>query len=369
MERIRNITVLVLAGGFLVGMLFWQLLFHENAMSEAERRALKQFPEISSESVLDGTFMTEFETFTQDQFPLRDGFRGIKSASKLFLFGQKEVNNLYVAEGYIGEMSYPKSDVMLDHATERFRYVYDTYLKESGAKAYGCIIPDKNYFLGEKTGRLAMDYKAFAEEFCEKAPYLEYISIEDLLSIENYYRTDTHWKQETLVPVAERLCNAMKTPVLGEKDYKKVLYSDAFTGVYYGQLALPVKKDDLIYLTNEMLEQCSVTSFDTGKAKESALYNFDKAAGKDMYELYLSGSDALLVVDNPNAATDKELVVFRDSFGSSLTPLLLYGYKKVTLVDLRYVNSQMLGYFVDFKDCDVLFLYSSLILNNSLSLK
>ena len=39
---------------------------------------------------------------------------------------------------------------------------------------------------------------------------------------------------------------------------------------------------------------------------------------------------SLLTVDNPNARTDRELVIFRDSFGSSLAPLLLEGYSRVT---------------------------------------
>ena len=59
----------------------------------------------------------------------------------------------------------------------------------------------------------------------------------------------------------------------------------------------------------------------------------------------------------------------RDSFASSLAPLLVSGYRKITLVDLRYISGDMIGNFIDFKDQDVLFLYSTLILNNSLSLK
>ena len=99
------------------------------------------------------------------------------------------------------------------------------------------------------------------------------------------------------------------------------------------------------------------------------VYDMEKANGKDPYEMFLSGSISLVTIDNPNAKTDKELVLFRDSFGSSIAPLLATGYSKVTVVDIRYVQSAILGRFVNFENADILFLYSTLVLNNSETLK
>ena len=64
---------------------------------------------------------------------------------------------------------------------------------------------------------------------------------------------------------------------------------------------------------------------------------FEKTESKDPYEFYLSGSTSILEVTNPNAEGDRHLIIFRDSFGSSITPLLLGAYAKVTIVDTRYV--------------------------------
>ena len=78
---------------------------------------------------------------------------------------------------------------------------------------------------------------------------------------------------------------------------------------------------------------------------------------------------SLLTIENPNADTDRELVIFRDSFGSSLAPLLVPGYAKVTLADIRYLLSSQMGKYLTFTDQDVLFLYSAPVLNNSETLK
>ena len=77
----------------------------------------------------------------------------------------------------------------------------------------------------------------------------------------------------------------------------------------------------------------------------------------------------MLRIDDPDAKTDKELVVFRDSFGSSITPLLMRDYKTVYMVDIRYIASDWIGNFVTFDNQDVLFLYSTTVLNNSSTFK
>ena len=62
-------------------------------------------------------------------------------------------------------------------------------------------------------------------------------------------------------------------------------------------------------------------------------------------------------------------MIFRDSFGSSLAPYFTECYRKITLVDTRYLASELVGRFVEFDDQDVLFLYSTPVLNNSVTLK
>jgi hypothetical protein len=50
-------------------------------------------------------------------------------------------------------------------------------------------------------------------------------------------------------------------------------------------------------------------------------------------------------------------------------PLMAQGYSEITMIDLRYMNSQLLKQFVDFSDSQVLFIYSTNLLNNSTSMK
>lgn len=366
-EKHRSIFLTVVMAAVLFGLSFWAWLKPADRFSESERRVLQSFPELNADTLRTGKFMEEFESYTLDQFPCRDGFRSLKALSVLHLFQQKDNNDLFIKDGYVSKLNYPLREEMLDHAADRFQSLYDNYLAGTDTKLYFSIVPDKSYFLAGENGYLSLDYEELIAKMREKTPYMEYIDIFDKLSLQNYYRTDTHWRQETLLPVANKLASAMGVSLSAE--YETQTVSEPFYGVYTGQSALPLRPDTLSYLTNDILEGCTVTSYDTGAPQSAEMYDLSAAASADPYELFLNGADALLVIENPAAKTDRELVVFRDSFGSSLVPLLVEGYSKVTLVDIRYLNSAYLGSFVEFDNQDVLFLYSTLLLNDSLALK
>lgn len=366
-NNIKNIIVSAVLAVFLFGLSVFTWVKAPYDYSESERRALASFPELSVETILSGKFMTSFEDYTLDQFPLRDLFRRIKALTEFNIFNKKDNNDLYIADGYVSKLEYPLSEDMLTNSADKFSYLYETYMADKGMNVYFSVVPDKNYFLAEENGYLSMDYEALVSFMKEKTSYMEYIDIFDLLSVEDYYRTDTHWKQESIVDVAERLAQKMGVEISGE--YTENTVDSPFYGVYYGQSALPLEPDTLKYLTNDTLLNCIVTSYNTGIAVEKDMYDMEAATGRDPYEMFLCGSDALLTIENPEAATDKELIIFRDSFGSSLTPLLCEGYAKIYVVDIRYIQSAMLGNFIDFNNQDVLFIYSTLLLNSSAAFK
>lgn len=333
--------------------------------SFSERRALRQFPELNFQTVLSGSFMKNFEDYALDQFPMREQFRTVKAFTALNILGQSENHGIYVADGYASKKEYPLNRDSLFRAGERFEYVYDKYLKNTHTKNYLAVIPDKNYFIAETHGMLSMKYDELYDIMQSRTRFLDYIDISGLLSIEDYYKTDTHWRQEKIVDVAEKIGAEMGADVKAE--YREETLEQDFYGVYYGQSALPLAGERLTYLTNDTLENCIV--YDYQNNREISVYDMEKSQGKDPYELFLSGSLSLITIENKSAESEKELVMFRDSFGSSLAPLLVQGYKKITLVDIRYIHPDILEKYLEFDSQDVLFLYSTAVLNNSETIK
>lgn len=355
MKKYQTIFVLALWGA----LALWAWFIPSEQISEAERRPLAQRPVFSEK------YQSEFESYSLDQFPLRDGFRRLKSLFHTGVLGQRDNNGIYLTQGTAVKQEYPLSTDSVKHAMGRFQKIYDEYLTKS--RCFYAIIPDKSYYLGDKSGHLTMDYNALYAQMAAGLPWAQEIDLRPVLSGQDYYRTDTHWRQENLIPAASALCEGLGVTPPKAEQFAATPLERPFYGVYYGQAALPMEPDTLYLMENDLLSQCTVYDYETGKT--GSVYDMTKLDSRDLYDVYLSGARALLTIENPNAGTDRELIVFRDSFGSSMVPLLLSDYGRVTLVDIRYLQPDLLGQFLDFHGQDVLFLYSTLVLNSSGALK
>mgnify|MGYP002405134674 FL=1 len=126
---------------------------------------------------------------------------------------------------------------------------------------------------------------------------------------------------------------------------------------------MPLEPDRINYVTSDSIEGAAVYNYENGST--GGVYNFDKLQSKDPYEFFLSGACALMTIDSPSSDNDKNLVIFRDSYASSIIPYFIGAYSKITLVDTRYIEPSLLSEYVDFSNCDVLFLYSTMVLNES----
>lgn len=116
-------------------------------------------------------------------------------------------------------------------------------------------------------------------------------------------------------------------------------------------MGLTMAWEDLYYLTSPTLDQCLVAVYDQGgRPQRKKVYEVASGHLNYPYVLFLSGSKGLVTVKNLQAPMDKNLILFRDSYGSSLAPLLASGYRTITLVDLRYLSSSQLDQYIDFED-------------------
>lgn len=361
MKRKYTYTAAVAAVWLVLALIAW--FGPRTDISLAERRQLEQMPDITTDNLLSGRFMSKFELFTQDQFPLRDRFRQMKALFSYDVLRRGDNNGIYLAEGSAAKLEYPLKESSVDGAVRKFQKIYARYLADSSRILFS-VVPDKSFYLAARNGYPAMDYERLFGKIRE-IPWAEYVDITDCLDADCYYATDTHWRQELILPVAERLGAALEAEV--EDDYTLTTLGRPFYGVYYGQAALPMEPETMYLLESETLAGCTVTNYETQKTGK--VYDPDQLESRDLYDVFLSGAVSILTVDNPAGPEGRELILFRDSFGSSLAPLLVPGYSKITLVDTRYIPADLLGNYLDFHGQDVLFLYSPMVLNQSTMLK
>lgn len=356
-DRILSIGFIL----FLWVMFISNILIPDSEISKTERRRLEQFPKITKSTILNKSFMENLDLYVLDQFVLRDYFRQVKAEFSYNILKKIDNNNIYIYNEHILKSEYPTDLKSIENFINKINSI-QKYLTPNN-KTYYSIIPDKNYYIYNNNKKyLNIDYELLYKKI--KNINYNYIELRDVLTLDDYYKTDTHWKQENLCKVVNRIGKTLE--FYTECNYDKKILGD-FYGVYYGQSALKLKPDTLICLTNKDILSSKVYYIENDKYNN--VYIEKKLNNLDSYDVFLSGASPYIEITNQLNKSGKELVIFRDSFSSSLAPLLIEHYSKITLIDIRYINSETYLKNIEFNNQDVLFLYSTLLVNNSDTLK
>lgn len=234
-------------------------------------------------------------------------------------------------------------------------------------KVYYATIPEKSYFVKDRTTHFLSHDSVSAFLSGPLYDWTE-IDIASSLTLSDYYLTDRHWRQEELFPVMNKIGEKMGFTV-NAASYKSKAF-DGYKGDYSKKIP-HIASESLIYMSNPAIDGAVVDNYqDTyKKEKVTSVYNEALLTSKTPYDVFLSGATPLTTIKNASNTSGKKLIMFRDSFGSSIAPLFIEAYSEIVLVDLRYMSSTLLPQFVNFENADVLFLLSDSIVNNSSLLK
>jgi hypothetical protein len=226
---------------------------------------------------------------------------------------------------------------------------------------YYAFIPDKSVYANR-------DFPGFdpelARELLEgRLNNFTFIDLTAVMDINTFYRTDFHWDQAQLEGVVDTLGAEMGFSI--DLSRYELRHFDEFEGVFAGQIALPIGSDSLLYFDFPHLSAYYLNVW-TMEMEPGPIYDYQRFWGMDPYDFFLSGGQPLIIIENENAAYERTLYLFRDSFSSSLAPLLSGAYSEIVLIDLRYIDFRTIQQLVDFEPgSDALFLYSTQVLNNS----
>lgn len=349
----KNKIIIILFMTFIItGALFTSL--NKEEISYTERRKLKSFP-----SQFNKDYFNDIDDYLSDHFIFRDLYLKIHSFSAIYLFNNQDIDGVYRDGDYLFMMDRVIDDKSVDNFVNKINIISNDYFADNNK--YFMPIPLKNHYLVDND----LDYSY--DELLSKLDKIdaELIDIKDDLSLESYYYSDLHWRQEYLDKVIDTFFE--KTGLIHIKeDYTENSYTP-FYGSYYAYYGGIAKYDNIIYLNSESFDDIKIYSLD--KDGETSVYDKSALGSIDSYSVYLDGPSSYLKIENSNSITEQKLIIFGDSYASSLIPLLIPSFKQIEVVDLRYYNSSYLKELNLDSEATVLFIYGSQIINNSYSLR
>lgn len=358
-NKLKNLITAICFAAILFGFVFANFLTADKEISFSERRKLNQLPAFSFSDMIYDDYFEKTESYHLDQFFGRDFFRSIKAYFKKYIALQIDNNGIYTDDGIMYKLDDNLDENSVIVAAQKMNYIAE-YFNDSNI--FYCIIPTKNYYSDSKLYP-KLDYSLLTELLNDNIIDMTCVEIQNLLTIADFYKTDLHWSQERILPVADHILTAMGCGKVSNLPYSTTELSP-FYGSYYGQAALGGEADTLIYLYNDMINSLTLYDYETDEV--SGVYDETLINSVDGYSVFLKGAKALLRIDNPLNQNGKTLYLFRDSLSSSLAPLLAQEYQTVYLIDLRYITTEKLVEYIPFETgSDVLFLFGSGLINNS----
>lgn len=340
--------------------------------SENENRALAKLPQIVNQSRLNKaenlsdvikairwdeiyvdrsgpekipTIMDKMETYLADHIVGRDEWVRAKNTMETVI-GKKEINGVYTLDnqliqafkGYDKEQVQKSISAMNKFAEKHPDIQCSLMIAPTAQELFNSEIPTYTGYLSEKS---------FIEE-CYKN--VRGISTIDCLSFLTghkndyvFYRTDHHWTSQGAYYA---YCAAAKTlgySSFGTESFNIETASSSFRGTLYSKTLDNSITPDIIsyYHLASGSPQIKMTVNDGKDVKVyDSLYVRSFLETKDKYSGF-TGSNAPLVTIETDIDNGKNLLLIKDSYAHSLVPFLANHYSKITMVDMRYISTDL----------------------------
>ncbi len=340
----------------LVFFLFYSIFDSDKVFSDSENRELATMPSISLEKYADASFMQEFETYYNDQFPFRDKFIEVARAYNSlvfpnFLISDEDVVELaskgcIIYKGKIMERFTASKDTI-----DRYASLVNTLYLECGMPRTFVLVPPPPYELYAPEDRIDEEtsYVKAMEILCERLDGPEAVDIEKAFSDNKYdylfFKTDHHWTQRGAYYAANEFLKLAEGIELEPLDKYKSGKREGFLGSLYKSVmtenAAKILEESPDYVEYFYpFADAKVTAYTsaamTDPSERQVLYP-DYNETTNLYSIYMGGDIALGKIDT-DTKNGKSILVVRDSYGHAFIPFLIDAYETIYTVEPRYFN-------------------------------
>lgn len=361
-KSILKYPLLLIAGIIFIGVLLGYAFETQTEFSALENRYLALRPIVTWQGIADGSFMSEFENYTNEQIPLRNSMVKAKSIAETII-GKCENNG--IARGSKG--------YLFDKATginpqfEKNVQMIEKFIWDSGMDVVVAVAPTSTQVNASKLpkGMPVLD-ETYMNDFlsdvlsgCDNAKVVDLFStFKEYSSEDLYYKTDHHWKSMTAYYAYCDICKELDvTPVdIMQLDMNT---ADDFYGTFYAKYkGIRVEPDTIEYF------DVPIVSYETEEGVFDSLYDTEKLNTYDKYAMFMRGNYGRATVKADNGNADKKLIVFKDSYANCLIPYFVMNYDTIEIVDLRFFGDSVNSFLTENQDADILMLYNYSFIND-----
>lgn len=343
----------------------------EKPFSENENKYLKEFPEVSLDTIKEEKFMNDFDIWFSDRFFGRETLISAKNKSERVL-GKTETDTVYTTNDRMIQILSEYDDIGASYNKEtidtNIGVINDFAKAHPDVPVYFMLCPTSagiyDNLISSTVKGVSVNQKDMINTCYEKLDGVSGIDVSNALSDAKdeyiYYRTDHHWTSKGAYLAYAAAGSELEYIPYSSDAYTVETGSDSFQGTLFSKtLDQSVTKDeiDLYTLTDKDIDVKVTASNGVKTTEYDSIFFPEYLAVKDKYSTYM-GQNCAVVDIKTNAGTGKSLLLIKDSYANSMIQFLIGNYDRITMLDMRYVN-QYYGNLVNVEDyTQVLFLYN-----------
>ena len=236
------------------------------------------------------------------------------------------------------------------------------YKEALGSKnVYSMVLPtSSSFYLPENYANLAYSEKADFDSIEESLSGVIPVDAYNILNAHKdepiYSRTDHHWQPLGAYYAAEEFALMAGVPFADISEYEKVTLPGYVGTLYmYTQSATLLNNpEDFVYYKPKT--PVTVTQYNTrfeNPVAANLLLDPSSMPNSGYYMVF--GSDERIVHVNTECKNGRNLVIFKDSYGNALLPMLTSSFENIYLCDIRYFDLNAIDFIDSVEATDVLF--------------
>ena len=377
MKKINAIITLLLLGGILFGLAVADICTPDRLFSEYENRILSAKPKFSLETLFDGSYTKDYETYVTDQFVGRDNWIYVKTVTDVLL-GKKEINGVYLAEEGMLIEKHETEDINPETVEQRLVLLQrlTQWQEEKGTGTLRImLVPTADNILTDKLPDYAPYYpqQEFLEQVKEAAgSYM--IDVTNMLKEHReepiYYGTDHHWTTRGAYYGYLAWAAAMNmTPT----SYNVQTVATDFLGTLHSKTHWTAAPDTIEAYIPAVLQETADSAashsgmqvyYDFSEDAKDSLYEAKHLETKNKYGYFLDDNHPFIRIETGTQreeAKGRQLFVIKDSYANCFIPFLTEHYETIYVLDLRYYRAPLFSLLEEYGakgDMDILVLYN-----------
>ncbi len=348
--------------GIIYSLSIGTIIHNKKSFSEEENRFLETLPHFTLNEVVHNNLTSAYDTYLNDHFIYRNHWIRLKVTTD-YLMGKQESKDVYLSKDYLVEnVKDNGKHYSVNNINEIIRFSENAPQR---LNIYFMLIPSTSAIQQYKVPKYADTFNQLSfinKTYSQTEQYINNISIYDDLLTHNkdyiYYRTDHHWTTDGAYVAYRRMAQMMNFEPFAYDDLDIESVSNDFKGSLHTTSGFNyVKPDEIKAITNDNIDQFIVYNGEN-KTTYDSIYFDEYLNKKDKYSYFLGLNQPQVKIKSHGTPSNRKLLIFKDSYAHSLAPLLSYTYRDITLIDMRYVNTDIMKILQLTDYDDILFMYS-----------